>query len=372
MQLAAQVLPAHQDRQRPGQRGVDLARVLAQLGRYRMEAESGVDRVLVGVGRRAAGAGDAVLGHGQAPAHRQLAQPDVVRGRAGRVLEQVAEGGARPHRQLQAHPGVRVDGRARLAAGGDRLDDRQPHQGVQQLRRAVGGRPPGRCRAPTRGPAAGFRPPRRTTPGRRPAARRPPPRPPAGRCRARRARVRPRAARAAAAARRCAPASRGRSRAGRRRGRRPRRPPARPGRSPPARSTAPWPAWGRCPRGARCRPRPPGCARAAWREPRCRRSRTARRSWPGGSRRCRAGRSPAPPAPSARPTRGWPGCGPPPGDRPGRDGAPRRPSPAGPRSASGGRRSARWRGALRPSPESRSQTGITPRPARRRPRGGPR
>ena len=84
--------------------------------------------------RAPSGPEDAVLGDRQPLPHGELAQADVVGGRAGGVLQQVAEGLGRADGQLQPHPGV----------GGDRRSSRRR---ATAPARPPGGRP-GRPGAP--------------------------------------------------------------------------------------------------------------------------------------------------------------------------------------------------------------------------------
>ena len=96
----------------------DLAVALAQLGLDVGEAEALVDLSLVGVLGDGAGLGleDPVLGHREALLDRALAQVDVVLGRAGEVLEQVAVGVGSDDPQIDRDPVVGDD----LGAGGCR------------------------------------------------------------------------------------------------------------------------------------------------------------------------------------------------------------------------------------------------------------
>ena len=76
----------------------------------------------------------------QALAHRELAQADVVRRRAGRVLEEVAERRRRADGQLQAHAGVRRDRGARVAARQLALHGGVGRERVLEVPRALAGR----------------------------------------------------------------------------------------------------------------------------------------------------------------------------------------------------------------------------------------
>ena len=157
--------------------GGDLAVALAQLGLDVGEAEALVDLLLGRVARDLARLGleDPVLGDREALLHRPLAQVDVVGGRAGEVLEQVAVGVGLDDPQVDRDPVVGDDPRPG-GAGGARLRGElvlgQRHG--QRLRVARGrdqvdvlarlGAPPRRARRPR--------------PGRRPGARAAPPRAP--------------------------------------------------------------------------------------------------------------------------------------------------------------------------------------------------
>ena len=92
VQVAAQVGALDELRQLALARRVELAAVLAQLGRDVRVAEVRVELLLVGSRELLArlGGRDGVLGDGEAAAHGVLAQRDVVVLRAGEVLEQVA------------------------------------------------------------------------------------------------------------------------------------------------------------------------------------------------------------------------------------------------------------------------------------------
>ena len=237
-------------------------------------------------------------GHRQAAAHRQLAQADVVRRRAGGVLQEVAERPERPHGSSSPHPGVGgAPSRAHLAAREHRAPPPGAAPGRPEGRRCGPRRRPGRCRGPTRVPrrrlpAISTRDARHrgaqaraatssaSGQGLAPAARAPRPSPPLG------------------AARRAA------RRSGRRwpvRTRDAGQPAVGGGRDqlvevahPETSPRAPRRALGRCPRGARSPRGPRGRARAARRGPRSRRSRPARRSSTGACRRCPGGRWPGP------------------------------------------------------------------------------
>ena len=92
VQVAAQVAELDQLRELAGRRRGDLAVALAQLRLDVVEAEPRVDLVLgrVAVDLAALGLGDPVLGDREPALDCALAQLDVVLGRAGEVLEQVA------------------------------------------------------------------------------------------------------------------------------------------------------------------------------------------------------------------------------------------------------------------------------------------
>ena len=105
-------------------RGLELAHVLAQLGRDPRVAEPLVEPLLGAVGVHLAGLDllDAVLGDRELAAHGFLAQGDVVLLRAREVLEEVAVGLGRHDAQVEAQALVGDDRRLRLALGDDLVD----------------------------------------------------------------------------------------------------------------------------------------------------------------------------------------------------------------------------------------------------------
>ena len=151
-------------------------------GGIEVEAEGGVDALLVGVGGApAVRSEDAVLRDRQALAHRELAQADVVGRRAGRVLEEVAERLGGTHGELEAHAGVGRHRGARVAARQLPRSDGRVRERVLQVRGALASPRPGRCRARSRDRAAGSRRPRPARRGRRRGGRGRSPRPRAAR-----------------------------------------------------------------------------------------------------------------------------------------------------------------------------------------------
>ncbi len=124
VQVAAQVGALDQDGQRAVASGHQLARVLPQLGWDVGVAEVGVELLLVGGRELLAGLGvrDRVLRDREAPAHRVLAQRDVVVLRAGEVLQQVPVRLGRDDAQVEPEPLVRDHGRLRVALRDDRGD----------------------------------------------------------------------------------------------------------------------------------------------------------------------------------------------------------------------------------------------------------
>ena len=121
-------------RQPAGQRGLDLALVLAQLGLDERQAEEGVRLGLgrerpqlgVGAGQRLAVLADAqepLLGQAPALVAGPLAQPDVVLLRAGEV-DAVRAGLARRHdHQVDLRAAQQPDGRLVAALVDDLVDD---------------------------------------------------------------------------------------------------------------------------------------------------------------------------------------------------------------------------------------------------------
>ena len=108
MEVAADLLEPDQLRQLARVAGLDLPPALPQLRLDVREPEELVDARLLGeaVDPLAVGLGDPVLGDGESPAERPLAQLHVVRGRAGEVLEEVPEVVFRDDSQIEPHPGV--------------------------------------------------------------------------------------------------------------------------------------------------------------------------------------------------------------------------------------------------------------------------
>ena len=136
VEIAADVVELHEGGQPAGLRRLDLARVLAQLGRDPRQPHRGVDLLLGGAGD-APSAGlpeDAVLGDLEALLDGHLPDPDVVLLRAREVLERRAEGRRLHHAQVHLdalavpHRGL---GRAPLE---DLRHLGQPHEGVHHAR----------------------------------------------------------------------------------------------------------------------------------------------------------------------------------------------------------------------------------------------
>ena len=124
-----------------GERGLELAAALAQLGRDPLQPELGVDLLL---GRAARGLArrvveDPVLGDVQALAHRGLAQGDVVRLGAGEVLEHVAELVGLDDLDVHLHARVGHHARAGLALLVHGLDQLELAQRRREAGRVGGG-----------------------------------------------------------------------------------------------------------------------------------------------------------------------------------------------------------------------------------------
>ena len=113
------------DELRRDEAGRQLAAVLAQLGLGVGEAEALVDRLLGRAAQRLAGlvVEDPVLADVQPAPHGRLAQRDVVRRRAGEVLQQVAEVLRRDDAQVDRQAGVRAPARGVLVGRRRRLDE---------------------------------------------------------------------------------------------------------------------------------------------------------------------------------------------------------------------------------------------------------
>ena len=120
---------------------LELAGVLAQLGRDRLVAEEAVELLLVREPVHLAGLDhrDAVLGDRQAAALGLLAERDVVILRSREVLEQAAVVLGRHDTQVEPHPLLRHDGRLRVAPGCD-LEHPGQRDEVRDQRRGVGRR----------------------------------------------------------------------------------------------------------------------------------------------------------------------------------------------------------------------------------------
>ena len=142
VQVALEVLEHDQLRQlAAGERGLELAAALAQLGRDPLQPELGVDLLL---GRAAGGLArrvveDPVLGDVQALAHRRLAHGDVVRLGAREVLQHVAELVGLDDLDVHLHARVRGDARAGVALLVDGLDQLELAQRRRQRGRLGGG-----------------------------------------------------------------------------------------------------------------------------------------------------------------------------------------------------------------------------------------
>ncbi len=118
MEIPFQLLELDELRQRSLARGLQLAGVLAQLGRDELVAEELVQLLLVPVGDRFVGLGvqDAVLGDREPAPLRLFAHGDVVVLRAREVLEEVAVALGRNDAEVEAEPVPRDHGRLRPTA----------------------------------------------------------------------------------------------------------------------------------------------------------------------------------------------------------------------------------------------------------------
>src|SRR5207245_7125680 len=94
LEVAAVRRPCHERGEALAARGLDLARILAELGRDPREPERSVHVLLSRPGDAGARVlvEDAILAHGERLTPRQLADPDVVILRAREVLQRGAEG----------------------------------------------------------------------------------------------------------------------------------------------------------------------------------------------------------------------------------------------------------------------------------------
>ena len=135
VQVAADVAQLHQRRERAGDRRLDLTAVLAQLRLDVGEAQTRVELLLARAQRRLAGGvvEHSVLGDVQSPPHRPLAQRRIVGGRAGQVLEQVAELLGGHGAQLDDEPVVGARPCGAGARARRRLDQLELADAVQQL-----------------------------------------------------------------------------------------------------------------------------------------------------------------------------------------------------------------------------------------------
>ena len=124
--------------QRSGASGLELARVLAKLGRDELVAEVGVERLLVAVRDDLARLddGDAVLRDREAAPLRLLSHRDVVILRAGEVLKEVAEALRRDDAKVDPNAKVRDHGRLRPSLRDDFEHPRQAHEMLDQALRA--------------------------------------------------------------------------------------------------------------------------------------------------------------------------------------------------------------------------------------------
>ena len=118
VEVPLQLLELDELGQRPLARRLQLAGVLAQLGRDELVAEELVQLLLVAVRDRLAGLGveDAVLGDREPAPLRLLAHGDVVVLRAREVLEEVAVALGRNDAEVEAEAVSRDHGRLRAAA----------------------------------------------------------------------------------------------------------------------------------------------------------------------------------------------------------------------------------------------------------------
>ena len=139
VELADEVARLDERRQAAVARGLELAAVLAQLGRDEGVAEEAVELLLGAEAVHLARLdhGDAVLGDGQSATLRVLAQRDVVVLRAGEVLEQAAVVLGRHDAKVEPEALLRHDGRLRVAVRRDLEHPRQLDE-VREQRRRVG------------------------------------------------------------------------------------------------------------------------------------------------------------------------------------------------------------------------------------------
>ena len=123
----------------PLRAGVELAEVLAELGRDVLVAEELVELGLVARREDLARLDglDAVLGDREPLLHGGFAQRDVVVLRAGEVLEQVPERLGRDHAQVEAQAVVRDDRRLRVSVRGDLRDPLERDEVVDQRARVL-------------------------------------------------------------------------------------------------------------------------------------------------------------------------------------------------------------------------------------------
>ena len=140
--LAAKVADLDEPRQLSIARRLELASVLAQLGRDEAVAEEGVERLLVPEGLHLARLdhGDAVLGNREPAALGLLSQGHVVLLRAREVLEQIAVALGRDDAEVEAQALVRDHGCLGVTVGDDLEHPGQPDEVGRQRRRI------GRCR----------------------------------------------------------------------------------------------------------------------------------------------------------------------------------------------------------------------------------
>ena len=138
--LAAEVAELDEPGSVAPPRRLELAAVLAQLGRDEAVAEEGIERLLVPEGMHLSGLDhrDAVLGDREPVALRLLAQRDVVVLRAGEVLQEVAVALRRHDAEIEPEALLGDHGRLRVAVGDDLEHPRQADE-VRRQRRGVGG-----------------------------------------------------------------------------------------------------------------------------------------------------------------------------------------------------------------------------------------